>query len=48
MVKLQNLFDLVKSPLGASSAVTTSGQPKGEVVELDDYDEEQEEDMLGV
>ena len=48
MVKLQDLVDLVEPPLGGSSTTTTSGQPKGEAIELDDNGEEQEEDILGV
>lgn len=48
MVKLQDLVDLVKPPLGGSSIAIASGQPKGEAMELDDDDEEQEEDISGV
>ena len=47
-IKLQELVNLDEPPLGGSSAATTSGQPKGEAMELDDDDEEQEEDTLGV
>ena len=46
--KLQDLVDLAETPLVGSSSTTTSGQPKGEVVELNDDDEEQEEDMSGI
>ena len=40
LVKLQDLVDLVEPPLGGSFVVTTSGQRKGEAMELDDDDEE--------
>ena len=46
--KLQDLVDLAEPPLGGSSAATTSGQPTGKVVELDNDDEEKEEDMSGI
>ena len=39
---------MVEPPLGGSSIATTSGKPKGEVIELDDDDEEKEEDILGI
>jgi hypothetical protein len=48
MVKLQDLVDLAEPPLGGLSIATASGQPKGEAMELDDDDEEQEVDILGV
>lgn len=41
-MKLQDLLDLVKPPLGGSS-----GKPKREAMELDDNDKEQEKDMSG-
>lgn len=48
LVMLQDLVDLVEHPLGGSSIVTTLGQPKGEVMELDDDDDEEKgEDMSG-
>ena len=48
MQSLVKLHDLVEPPLGGSSAATTSWNPKGEAMELDGDNEEQEEDMLGV
>ena len=45
MVKLQDLVDLAEPPLGGSFVVIASGKPKGEAMELDEDDEEQEEDM---
>ena len=46
--KVVGLGRLGRAPLGGSSTTIASGQPKGEVVELDNDDKEQEEDMSGV
>lgn len=46
LMKLQDLVDLVKPPLGGNPATRTSGQLKEEAMEMDDEEEEKEEATL--
>ena len=47
LVKIQDLVDLVETPLGGLSTMTSSGQMRNEEMDLDEEEEEQAKDTPG-